>query len=107
MNGMHRGPGGVHFSTNFGGMPGGFRAQQQRRRGQRQDQDQEAPGLANLIQLLPFLVIMLLSFFNMNNEFSSDGSKGGNNKSPGLNRYFTLSVSFCSAIGACVFLFIT
>mmetsp|Transcript_951 Transcript_951/g.2043 ORF Transcript_951/g.2043 Transcript_951/m.2043 type:complete len:450 (+) Transcript_951:136-1485(+) len=90
--GMHRGPGGVHFSTNFGGMPGGFRQQQQRRRnGQQQQQQQpEAPGLAGLIQILPFLVIMLLSFFNMNNDFSN-GSSYGSNKSPGLNRYFTLS----------------
>ena len=89
--GMHRGPGGVHFSTNFGGMPGGFRHQQQRRRNGQQQQEPEAPGLAGLIQLLPFLVIMLLSFFNMNNDFSN-GSGYGSNHSPGLNRYFTLSV---------------
>jgi len=98
--GMNRGPGGVHFSTNFGGMPGGFRQQQQqqRRRGggqgqQQQAQETETPGLASLIQLLPFLIIMLLSFFNMNNDYSADGGGGGSgsNKSPGLYRYFTLS----------------
>lgn len=94
--GMHRGPGGVHFSTNFGGMPRGFRQQQQQRqRGeQQQRQEPEAPGLANLIQLLPFLIIMLLSFFNMNNDYSAGGGGGGSssNQSPGLNRYFTLTV---------------
>lgn len=92
--GMHRGPGGVHFSTNFGGMPRGFRQQQQRRgqqQHQQQQQEPEAPGLAGLIQLLPFLIIMLLSFFNMNSDMSASTSNGGSNKSPGLNRYFTLS----------------
>ena len=94
--GMNRGPGGVHFSTNFGGMPRGFRQQQQRRgqqQQQQQQQEQEAPGMAGLIQLLPFLIIMLLSFFNMNSDMSASTSTGGSNKSPGLNRYFTLSVS--------------
>jgi DnaJ family protein B protein 12 len=97
--GMHRGPGGVHFSTNFGG---GMPRQQQRRRAQgqgqqqQQQQQQEVPGMANLIQLLPFLVIMILSFFGMSNDanYSADGGSSGSNKSPGLNRYFTLSVSF-------------
>jgi DnaJ family protein B protein 12 len=95
--GMHRGPGGVHFSTNFGGMPRGFRQQQQQQQRQRGEQQQrqepEAPGLANLIQLLPFLIIMLLSFFNMNNDYSAGGGGGGSssNQSPGLNRYFTLT----------------
>jgi DnaJ family protein B protein 12 len=105
--GMHRGPGGVHFSTNFGGMPRGFRQQQQRRgqqQHQQQQQEPEAPGLAGLIQLLPFLIIMLLSFFNMNSDMSASTSTGGSNNSPGLNRYFTLSVStvlsfiFCRAM---------
>eukprot|EP00531_Pseudo-nitzschia_arenysensis_P007200 CAMPEP_0116151554 /NCGR_PEP_ID=MMETSP0329-20121206/20161_1 /TAXON_ID=697910 /ORGANISM="Pseudo-nitzschia arenysensis, Strain B593" /LENGTH=449 /DNA_ID=CAMNT_0003648179 /DNA_START=85 /DNA_END=1434 /DNA_ORIENTATION=+ len=90
--GMHRGPGGVHFTTNFGGMPRGFR-HQNFRGGQQQQQQQEpeAPGLANLIQLLPFLMIMLLSFFNMNNDYSASSAGGGSNRSPGLNRYFTLT----------------
>ena len=98
--GMRRGPGGVHFSSNFGGgMP--RQQQQQRRRAQgqgqqQQQQQQEVPGMANLIQLLPFLVIMLLSFFGMSNDagYSAGGGSSGSNKSPGLNRYFTLSVSF-------------
>ena len=92
MHGMHRGPGGVHFSTNFGGMPRGFRQAQQRGQQQRQ-QEQQAPGLANLIQLLPLLMIILLSFFNSSNEYSTGSSASASNKTPGLNRYFTLSVS--------------
>ena len=93
--GMHRGPGGVHFTTNFGGMPRGFRQQQHFRGGQQQQQQQEpeAPGLANLIQMLPFLMILLLSFFNMNNDYSAGSTGSGSSKSPGLNRYFTLAVS--------------
>lgn len=90
--GMHRGPGGVHFTTNFGGgMPGGFRYQQQRRQAQQQQQ-QETPGLANLIQLLPFLIIMLVSFFNIDNGYSTGSSSTttGSSRSPGLNRYFAL-----------------
>jgi DnaJ family protein B protein 12 len=97
--GMHRGPGGVHFTTNFGGgMPGGFRYQQQRRQAQQQhQQQQETPGLANLIQLLPFLIIMLVSFFNMDNGYSTGSSSTttGSSRSPGLNRYFALHVSQC------------
>lgn len=98
--GMHRGPGGVHFTTNFGGMPRGFRQQYQRGQQQQQQQEPEAPGLANLIQLLPFLMIMLLSFFNMNNDYSAGGASGSN-KSPGLNRYFTLSVSSILSLLLC------
>lgn len=86
--GMHRGPGGVHFSSNFGGMP--FRQQhQQQQRGGGQPQ-QEAPGLANLIQLLPLLIILLLSFFNIGNQIPTSGTVGSY-KSPGLNKYFALS----------------
>jgi len=91
MGGMHRGPGGIHFTTNFGGMPRGFRQQHQRNQQRRQQQqEEEPPGLANLIQFLPFLIIMLLSFFNMNNDYSTGGG-GSGSKSPGLNRYFTLA----------------
>eukprot|EP00536_Pseudo-nitzschia_multiseries_P005674 jgi/Psemu1/303527/fgenesh1_kg.109_\ len=72
-------------------MPGGFRQQQQQQRGRQGPQEQGTPGLANLIQLLPFLVIMLLSFFNTSNDYSAGGdSSSGNSRSPGLNRYFTL-----------------
>ena len=96
MHGMHRGPGGVHFSTNFGGMPQGFR--QARQRGQQQQQQQQqAPGLANLIQLLPLLMIILLSFFG-SNEYEPESTRSAKQKSPGLNRYFTLSVSTFSLV---------
>jgi DnaJ family protein B protein 12 len=101
MGGMHRGPGGVHFTTNFGGMPRGFRQQHQRNQQRRQQQqEEEPPGLANLIQFLPFLIIMLLSFFNMNNDYSTGGG-GSGSKSAGLNRYFTLAVSVSSLLLCC------
>merc|ERR1711937_753472 len=36
-------------------------------------------------------MIMLLSFFNMSNDYSASGGGSASNKSPGLNRYFTLT----------------
>jgi DnaJ family protein B protein 12 len=90
--GMPTGGGGMPgfhvYSNGFGGGFGGpqFR-QQQQARGQRAraqpEQDPPAVGLGSLIQLLPFLIIMLLSFFNSN---------GGESGSTG-NRYFSLTVS--------------
>jgi DnaJ family protein B protein 12 len=98
---MHRGPGGMHFYSNFGGggMNGFARAhqqQQQRRRApagqaQRPQNDDAPPGLASMMQLLPFLLILALSFFNMN-DGTGMGSAGGT-ASPGLDRYFSLTVS--------------
>jgi len=94
MRGMHRGPGGMHFYTNFGGGPGAAfgRAQQQQRRRQQQQQQQDdsPPGLANLIQLLPFLLILIMSFMNMT-DYSSPNRSNTAHKSPGLNRYFSLT----------------
>jgi DnaJ homolog subfamily B member 12 len=95
--GMHRGPGGVHFYTNFGGGPGGFaRAQQQQRRQgqqpQQTTQNETAPGLASLMQLLPFLLIMMLSFLNMNGHSSQGNSGTASSNSYGQNRYFSLTV---------------
>jgi DnaJ homolog subfamily B member 12 len=95
---MHRGPGGMHFYTNFGG-PAGFgrtqQQQQQRRRGSQQQQttqDETNPGLASLMQLLPFFLILILSFLNMN-DYSSQGHSGtASTRSPGQNRYFSLTV---------------
>jgi DnaJ family protein B protein 12 len=97
--GMHRGPGGMHFYTNFGGPAGGFaRAQQQQQRQRQQQQrgagpaqDDPGPGIGNLIQLLPFLLIMALSFMNMTDSGAS--SKTGSSPSVGENRYFSLTVS--------------
>lgn len=106
---MHRGPGGMHFYSNFGGGPGGFartqqQQQQRRQRGpaqQGQPQDNTPPGLASLMQLLPFLLIMLLSFLNMSDN--SSPVKGGTStgRSPGQNRYFSLTVrmvAFCRSV---------
>jgi DnaJ family protein B protein 12 len=91
--GMRGGPG-MHFSTNFGG--GGFNGQQfrQPQRGQprqarqpgRPEEEQSAWG--NLVQLLPFLLILILSFLNM----SGDGG-GSSSYTSGENRYFSLTVS--------------
>ena len=85
--GFRAGPG-VHFySSGFGG---GFPQQafrQQRRRGQQQQQDEENRSpIANLIQLIPFLFILLMSFYNMTDT-------GGETTSTGENRYFSLTVS--------------
>merc|ERR1712137_1480599 len=83
---MRGGPG-VHF--HFGG-PGGFQGAQfrQRARAQRGQgrQEEQAPGLGNLIQFIPFILIMLLSFMN-----SSDTGSGAS-YSGGENRYFSLTV---------------
>lgn len=94
--GMHRGPGGMHFYTNFGG-PGGFaqaRQQQQRNtQGTSQQRQETTPGLASLVQLLPFLLILMLSFLNMNDYSSQTRSGSTPGRSPGQNRYFSLTVS--------------
>lgn len=86
--GMPMGGGGIPgfhvYSNGFAGGFGGpqFRQQQARPRGQREQEDPPV-GLGSLLQLLPFLIIMLLSFFNFNSGDS--GSTG--------NRYFSLTVS--------------
>jgi DnaJ homolog subfamily B member 12 len=94
---MHRGPGGMHFYTNFGG-PAGFartqEQQQQRRRGSQQQTapNEATPGLATLMQLLPFFLILALSFLNMNDHTSQGQGGTGSTRSPGQNRYFSLTV---------------
>ncbi len=86
-------PGGVHM--NMGGMPGGFRVYSNgfggmpggmpRRQGQRQQQAQEPQtGFGALLQLLPVLLLFILSFFN--GAQSDNGHTGG-------NQYFSLTVS--------------
>lgn len=90
--GVRRGPGGFHVHTNgfgFGGTP-----QQAFRGGRRQgggggeqrEQNQQAVGLGQLFQLLPLLLIMILSFFN----FNDSGSLGGSSSMPGNNKYYSL-----------------
>mmetsp|Transcript_40613 Transcript_40613/g.98091 ORF Transcript_40613/g.98091 Transcript_40613/m.98091 type:complete len:424 (-) Transcript_40613:155-1426(-) len=81
MGGGHmRGPGGVHFYSNFG--PGPRFRQQQRQAGQ--NQQQPPNPVQNIIQLLPFFLIMLLSFMNM----SDSGERAF---SSGEGRYFSLT----------------
>jgi DnaJ family protein B protein 12 len=86
---MRGGPG-MHF--NFGGGPGMRGAQHQHRQRQRdpraQAREEQVPGLGNLLQLLPFLVILLISFMNMGDSGSSTSSY-----TTGENRYFSLTVS--------------
>ena len=97
--GMHRGPGGMHFYTNFGGPGGmgGFPQQRRRRAGaggaQGQQQEDPNPGIATLMQLLPFMIIMLLSFMNMSDTTTQGGVNTSKGKSQGLDRYFSLTVS--------------
>ena len=94
-------PGGVHFnaggmpggfrvySTGFGGMPrggmgGGFGGMPRQRQQQRPQQQQQNPFF-QLIQLLPILLLFLMSFFNLPGE-TATGHTGG-------SHYFSLTVS--------------
>lgn len=80
MGGHMRGPGGVHFYSNFG--PGPRFRQHQRQAGH--NQQQPPNPVQNLLQLLPFFLIMLLSFMNI-----SDSGEGA--FSSGEGRYFSLT----------------
>lgn len=79
-------PGFHVYSNGFGGGFGGpgmsFRGQP---RAQRQAREEPNVGFGNLVQLLPFLLIMLISFFNMGGQTGSTG-----------NSYFSLTVSIVS-----------
>merc|ERR1712232_97497 len=80
------GPGGIHFSSGggFGGMPRGQNFGQggaRRRQPQNQQQDR---SFMQLLQLLPILVIFLMSFFSPSENQS--GHTGGSN-------YFSLTHS--------------
>jgi hypothetical protein len=75
------GPGGVQFRA---GRPQGQRRQQQGQAAQQQG----APGLQLLFQLLPIILIALLSFMS-----NSDGTQTYNAPMPGENKYFSLTVS--------------
>ena len=85
---MRGGPG-MHFYSNFGGA--GMRGPQfGRRPGQQQAERpaEQAQGFGNIMQFLPFLLILVLSFFN------STGSGGSSaSYSAGENKYFSLTVS--------------
>lgn len=84
---MRGGPG-MHFYSNFGG-PGmrGAQFRQRQRDPRAQAREEQAPGLGNLLQLLPFLVILAISFMNMSDSGSSTTSYV-----TGENRYFSLTV---------------
>jgi DnaJ homolog subfamily B member 12 len=90
--GMNR-HGGFHVYTNGfgGGMPqGGFRGG--RRQGEQQPEEVGQASFANFIQLLPLIVIMLLSFFGSSFDSSSGGWGGENARMPGINQYYSLVV---------------
>jgi DnaJ family protein B protein 12 len=86
---MRGGPG-VHFaSAGFGGPRGGFQGAQARRQGgggQRQPEAEASPW-QSFVQLIPFLLIMVLSFMNMSDSSYTAPSSSGENK------YFSLTVS--------------
>jgi DnaJ family protein B protein 12 len=86
---MRGGPG-VHFSSNFGGQ--GMRGAQFRQRQGNppaQAREEQAPGFGNLLQLLPFLLILLISFMNLGGD---DSGSGASSYAAGENRYFSLTV---------------
>jgi DnaJ family protein B protein 12 len=95
-----RGPGGVHFASNFGpGFGAGARhrqqqqqrqQQQRRAQGQRPQQPQEQPNpFQSILQVVPFFLILILSFMNMSDD---SGVSGGSSYSSGESRYFSLTV---------------
>ena len=81
------GPGVRVYSTGFGpGFAfGGMNPNMGRQRQQQQQQQQDAGVFGQLIQFLPLLMILLLSFLNM----SGDSGTG-----VGGSKYFSLTVSF-------------
>lgn len=83
--GVHmRGGPGMHFYSNFGGP--GMRGAQFRQRQQDPQQGQPpAAAFEGIFKMLPFLLILAMSFFNM----SSDS---GTSYAAGENRYFSLTV---------------
>ena len=93
MPGMYGGGPGFHVYTNGFGPGMQFRAARNRRQQQpRGDQyrgreeQQQAPGIGMLLQFLPILVIMLLSFFRYDENVPTSGSM------PGEGKYFSMVV---------------
>ena len=97
MPGGGMGPGGMHFySAGFGpGMHfrGGGMPRQQRARQAQQQQQQEGSGFGTLVQLLPLIMIMLVSFFSSDTTFHNPTARS----MPGENQHFSLTVSVCIA----------
>lgn len=85
--GMYGGGPGFHVYTNGFGPGMQFRAARNRRqpRGE-QEQQQQAPGVGVLLQFLPILMIMLLSFFRYDESAPFGGSM------PGEGKYFSMTV---------------
>jgi hypothetical protein len=80
---------GMHFRTGGGGMP-------RRRAAPGQgpaaaEQNQTSPGLGMLMQLLPVLFFILLSF--MSQSDNATASMGASRRMPGEDQYFSLTVS--------------
>jgi DnaJ homolog subfamily B member 12 len=88
MGGGGFGGNGMHFTTNGFGPGFQFRAGGPQRREQRPQQEaqQQNPGFASLFQLLPVLFFVLLSLL------SSSGSDGTSSMMPGEGKYFMLTV---------------
>ena len=90
-NGMGGGAPGFHmYTSGFG--PGGVQFQAGRPRAQRRPQGQPAepqrsPGLQLLFQLMPILLIALLSFMSQSDGTDSFSSR----PMPGENKYFSLT----------------
>lgn len=95
--GMHVGgmPGGFRvYSTGFGGGRG-FHTRAGGGTGGRAQEPQPQGGIQMLFQLLPILILFLMSFFNLPGE-SGTGHTGG-------NTYFSLTVSPCR----CYFIYVS
>eukprot|EP00980_Cylindrotheca_fusiformis_P001513 scaffold346_cov116-Cylindrotheca_fusiformis.AAC.27 len=86
MPGGHmRGPGGVHFYSNFGpGFAAGARHRQQQRRPQGQRPQEPQNPMQSLLQMVPFFLIMILTFMNLGGDSTT------NSYSNGEGRYFSL-----------------
>jgi DnaJ family protein B protein 12 len=96
MPGMHRGGNpGFAYTNGFGpGMQfraGGPNRRQRRQQGQQQQgqqqQQQQAPGNGIFLQLLPILLIMMVSFFRYDEH---QVPRGGS--MPGEGQYFSMTV---------------
>jgi DnaJ family protein B protein 12 len=82
---------GFHFQSNGFGPGMQFRQQRQRGGGQGQrreaQQQQQQPSFGMLFQLLPIILILVVSFFKFDDAASVAGGS-----MPGVDRYFSLTV---------------
>jgi curved DNA-binding protein CbpA len=99
MGGGGFGGNGMHFYTNGFGPGSQFRPQQrreqQRPQQQGQQQQQQNTGFAALFQLLPILFFLVLSLL------SSSGGDGTSSMNPGEGKYFMLTVRFRDLCAGC------